>query len=718
MNGLSFANPAFLGALALGALPILIHLVRKRRIRVVPWAAYEFLLRSRKRNRKRIRLEQLLLLTLRILILCLMALAFARPLIRNLNSPMMPRDARVHAIIVLDNSMSMGSRRQGVSDFDRARKAAEAILGRVLRQGDAASIVLASARPAALLRDPCFDLQTARQRLGAARLSDLGTDFAATADFCASLPSREGLRLETYWITDSQQAGFAGLPPERAERVWRRLTDRGPLFWVSTAEGERENLSVDAPRFSREMVTPGAPVGIEALVRNRTRQARTGLSVALRIDGKPVASTLVDVPAQGSAPARFVFPFDRSGVHTGSVELGEYDGLERDNSAWLAVRVRDALRVLVVNPTPSSDPARDEAFYLLTALAPAGASEGARAPVQPTLHTGATLAGRDLRTFDAVALTGVQNVAPADASALRDFVRNGGGLLVVPGATGDAARLNAGLGGAGLLPATYGRRYAAALDEAPAMNPASVTHPALRAFRGTDEVDLGSARYTVSYDLTPRPNDPDVAVACRLTDGRAAVAEGRVGQGRVIQMAAPLSAAGGNLPYKPAYVPFVHQLAAYLAADASAQRIVQVGKPLAARFDVSRAGSRALLTDPSGVARDLPTTTGADGVLFSHPAAERAGIYKLKVGAGSSAGAEAFAANTAPSESDLRSLDRAGVQSALGAVPLRFASASDDMPTVARTARRGVEAWRVPVLLALFLLFLEALLARRFGRRG
>jgi hypothetical protein len=40
------------------------------------------------------------------------------------------------------------------------------------------------------------------------------------------------------------------------------------------------------------------------------------------------------------------------------------------------------------------------------------------------------------------------------------------------------------------------------------------------------------------------------------------------------------------------------------------------------------------------------------------------------------------------------------------------------MPTVARTARRGVEAWRVPVLLALFLLFLEALLARRFGRRG
>ncbi|MCX6359578.1 MAG: hypothetical protein NT029_07230 [Armatimonadetes bacterium] len=270
----------------------------------------------------------------------------------------------------------------------------------------------------------------------------------------------------------------------------------------------------------------------------------------------------------------------------------------------------------------------------------------------------------------------------------------------------------------GLLPAAYGRRHAAALDEAPAINPASVTHPALRAFRSADEVDLGSARYTVSYDLTPRPNDPDVSVACRLTDGRAAVVEGRVGQGKVIQMAGPLSAAGGNLPYKPAYVPFVHQLAAYLAADASAQRIVSVGKPLAARFDVSRAGARALLTDPAGVARDLPTTTGADGVLFSYPAAERAGIYKLKVGAGPSAGAEAFAANTVPSESDLRSLDRSGVQSALGAVPLRFASVDDDMPTVARTARRGVEAWRVPVLLALFLLFLEALLARRFGRRG
>ena len=50
-----------LGMLA-GAIPVIIHLINRRRFLRMDWAAMEFLLDALKRNRRRLRLEQLLLL--------------------------------------------------------------------------------------------------------------------------------------------------------------------------------------------------------------------------------------------------------------------------------------------------------------------------------------------------------------------------------------------------------------------------------------------------------------------------------------------------------------------------------------------------------------------------------------------------------------------------------------------------------------------------------
>src|SRR5438270_13703892 len=59
------------------SVPILIHLLNRRRFRVVVWAAMRFLLAAQKQNTRRMRLEQLLLLAVRTLILLLVVLAMA-----------------------------------------------------------------------------------------------------------------------------------------------------------------------------------------------------------------------------------------------------------------------------------------------------------------------------------------------------------------------------------------------------------------------------------------------------------------------------------------------------------------------------------------------------------------------------------------------------------------------------------------------------------------
>src|SRR6266705_1013828 len=77
--GFLFGSPlAAFGAMA-GAvsIPIIIHLLNRKRFRVVVWAAMRFLLAAQRKNSRRLRLEQLLLLAVRTLLLLLLVAAMA-----------------------------------------------------------------------------------------------------------------------------------------------------------------------------------------------------------------------------------------------------------------------------------------------------------------------------------------------------------------------------------------------------------------------------------------------------------------------------------------------------------------------------------------------------------------------------------------------------------------------------------------------------------------
>jgi hypothetical protein len=63
---LSFLSPLLLWGMLLGVIPIIIHLLNRRRFNRVEWAPMHYLKLTIQRNRRRIQIEQLLLLLLRI----------------------------------------------------------------------------------------------------------------------------------------------------------------------------------------------------------------------------------------------------------------------------------------------------------------------------------------------------------------------------------------------------------------------------------------------------------------------------------------------------------------------------------------------------------------------------------------------------------------------------------------------------------------------------
>src|SRR5436189_106227 len=101
------------GILALGAaaaaVPLVIHLLSRRRVRPVRWAAMAWLLAALKKHQRRLRLENLLILLLRMAALALLGLGLARLVLTDstLTALVKPRRS---VVLLLHTPVSTGAR--------------------------------------------------------------------------------------------------------------------------------------------------------------------------------------------------------------------------------------------------------------------------------------------------------------------------------------------------------------------------------------------------------------------------------------------------------------------------------------------------------------------------------------------------------------------------------------------------------------------------------
>src|SRR4051794_27509644 len=152
----NFANVSMLGGLAAASLPIIIHLLNRRKFREMNWAAMRFLLAAIRKNQRRIRIEQWILLAIRTLLVIFVVTAMARPFLESLGAlPLLPGQ-RTHWVLVLDGSRSMDTTTAGTSRFDQAKEIA-ARLAKDARQGDAISVVLMADPPRTVIGAPAFN---------------------------------------------------------------------------------------------------------------------------------------------------------------------------------------------------------------------------------------------------------------------------------------------------------------------------------------------------------------------------------------------------------------------------------------------------------------------------------------------------------------------------------------------------------------------------------
>ncbi|HTN76484.1 MAG TPA: BatA domain-containing protein, partial [Pirellulaceae bacterium] len=141
-----------LAGLACATAPIIIHLLNRRRYRVVQWAAMPFLREALQRNRKMMQLRDLLVLLLRTAAVLFFGIALARPFF-SVGAEDFDRSKPLHAVLVVDNSLSMGYTQIEGTLLDKAKDRAKSFVDE-LPEGSMVSLIPLCGSEAAVSTTP------------------------------------------------------------------------------------------------------------------------------------------------------------------------------------------------------------------------------------------------------------------------------------------------------------------------------------------------------------------------------------------------------------------------------------------------------------------------------------------------------------------------------------------------------------------------------------
>ena len=730
-----FSSPLILSGLALASIPVVIHLLHRRKYVVTPWAAMQFLIQATKKQSRRIRLENLILLLVRTLVLILIVLALARPHF-DTETGVIGNEQPVHRILVVDSTFSMqrtgassfieGAPIEAISDgapvtrFAQAKKTAQAMVQNGSR-GDAWSLLrIADSSTSSVIQTPAFRTNTVEEEIQALTVSDSPGNLTATLEAVAQAVKQlpELPRKEVVFISDLQSSMWAPDAPEslaRLKLLVNQIGQTASISLVNVAGAASSNLAVTGLESGTEIVTVGQTMSFRAVVRNFGQTILRDQTVELLVDGRLVDTKRLDLPPGIDTPVNWDYQFLSAGDHSVEIHL-EDDALPVDNRRWMAVPVREQLNVLLVNGRPAGRPRDTATFYVERALAPSTTSEPWQGTIRPQVVGESELQSAGLSRYDVVVLCDVGLITNRESTILESFVQSGGGLIVLPGEAANSASYNTHLfrGGEGILPAEIGELTGSEAEPL-TFDPREFSHPIVRAFRGNPGAGL-EATLTFKF-LKLKPTD-DAQVAMWFSDGSPALVEMRTGSGRVILAATSADSRWGTWAiWAPSFVPMMHELVLFAASGQARSRQLNVGEPIVMTLPQRLFDLEARVERPDGSVTGLPLNDSENLLTAAYDKTDRAGIYQIKFGSPLNR-TELYAVNVSEKESDLAVARETDLFNSLFAevnVALRgngdpvsgvFRSRSDSGLSVLSR----ILAWAV-----LSILLLEPLLAWRFS---
>ena len=419
---LSFLNPLFLFGLAGAAIPILIHRLTKRKALTRKFSAVRLLLESQRIVTRPQRLKHLFLLGLRILAIMSLVFLMSRPV---LTEPGLLAKQERAMVIILYNSLSMAYREERGERYDLAKKAVKEVLENF--SGQVAILPTASFQKKPLT-DPTRFREESQVRwmtseevlkeLSSIPLSYGRGDLHACLHFAYEKLRELKVGKEVLIVSDQTRGDWEGLALNKMDVV---PTEVG-MTLLRIGGSERDpNLTVKEAKWVEGEAVVGVRSHLEVMVSNFSDRSRTAL-VQLFLSGIKVDQKSIDLNAMGEGKIFFELFLDKKGWINGEVRLSR-DNLPPDDSFYFPLKVREKIKILIIDGAPRASLKESESYYLVHALRPDDSEES---PFLPRVISEEELARTDTNLYEVIVW---MNAARLQGSQLASILESGKPIL-------------------------------------------------------------------------------------------------------------------------------------------------------------------------------------------------------------------------------------------------------------------------------------------------
>ena len=688
-----FLNPAILFGLFAASIPILIHLLNRRKLKKVEFSTLAFLKELQKTKIRKIKLKQWILLVLRVLIIALLVASFARPTIRNATIGGAAPAAKTSAVIIIDNTFSMSAVEEGGSYFNQAKQTAKTILNN-LGEGDDVTILPLS------YSDNNFIHSTNHKNLikylNKLQISDeFATINQALIKAGQILSESKNYNKEIYLLSDFQKSELN--ISSKKLTAFKNLFSKSERFYYFNYSGKAlKNLSLSNFKIKNQIIELNKPVGFSLNVTNRSKFDITNQVVSLFISGKRVARRSINLKPFESKKIIFETTLTKNGYLNIYTKL-EDDDILKDNENYLCLFVPRKISVGVF-----SDNKQDSKFIVLAL------SGNPSNYVQIIQKSSAQLDATDLNNFNTIIIIGSKGFV--NYNRIKTFLNSGGGIFFMPGSKSTlnsfrnfCKKVNIPLSSA-LFSVKKNSTSFLSFDKI------DFNNPLFRGlFQGNKKPNIESPKIYKEFKFSTNGRGIDII---SLVDKSAFLSEFKYGKGKILLMNSAPVLTWNNFPLKGLFAPLINKIVFYLSQSVNTGHTYLAGENITVNISKARFSQIKVLR-PDKTTEVINLNKDKSKSFIEYKNANILGIYKFYSGGKI---LDYASVNPDPRESDgqylakkkfigyLKKIDFNGYATAL--------SPKGNFIKKIYQSRFGAELWRYFLIVALLLIILEMFVAK------
>lgn len=685
----TFLNTIILSALALSLIPILIHLLNRKKSKLVFFSTLVFLKALQKKKMKRVKIQQILLLILRTLIILLAVMAFARPVSKMKNQGQIDAHAKTSVALIIDNSIGTSYISDKGMVLDDIKNKAEQILN-YLNEGDEA-VILSGANSSNIQNASFTQNFTELKALVKSLTSSYARSNINEALYLAnkSFASAKNVNREIYVLTTLQASNF------NDEKVI--LQDNVKLIFIDCSTKEFRNTGIRNAQVMTKIIEKNKPIEIRTTVKNYGRDRIQDVLLSVYLDGRRAGQSSLTINAEEESVINLKIIPSRTGLLQGWIEIDD-DAFSADNKRYFHVYIPPQIKVMLAGNTE-----KDIEFIRL-ALNPGLES---MAPIQARSVLFTQMAVENLNDYDVIVMSNIPRLDEALMRRIEAFLNSGKGLLMIPGSDTDITNHNILFSKIG-----FGKIFNLTTNQAETytkFGKIDYYHPIIRGMfdlNVPNDTPLESPNFNKFFKLDPAAQSRTLI---SYTTNTPFLEESVLKGNAVLLVTSAVNLSWSDWPLKGIFVPLINRSVYYLySKNFGTNKSYESGDLIELRL-AAVSGQDISVTGPEGVELKPKVTQGGDDVVITVPYAEIPGTYKIfqqgKL-------FEMIDLNISTQQLEFKKLDKKNLDVILLSNQYELSAPNDNIENIILQSRFGVELWKWFVFGAAVLLIAEILVAQ------